>query len=143
MLEGRRVFSDVCVRTHVFVCMSARATISEVMVLLRHSGRRAFSDHPLLTATLLPPCHYGDTGCYTSANRCRVGAVKKLVSIKILCVVSCMLRRLTCVSLSLSLRLCYLLSIDGQAWQNSTLCIAVKRFSPPQKRKKCSMPRSS
>lgn len=96
------MFSDVCVRTHVFVCMSARATISEVMVLLRHSGRRAFSDHPLLTATLLPPCHYGDTGCYTSANRCRVGAVKKLVSIKILCVVSCMLRRLTCVSLSLS-----------------------------------------
>ncbi|CAB1450713.1 unnamed protein product [Pleuronectes platessa] len=28
------------------------------------------ADNPL-TAKLLPPCHYGDTGCYTSANHCR------------------------------------------------------------------------
>lgn len=26
------------------------------------------SDYPPLTTKLLPPCHYGDTGCYTSAN---------------------------------------------------------------------------
>lgn len=34
-------------------------------------------DHPLLRAKLLPPCHYGDTGCYTSANQCRVRDVQK------------------------------------------------------------------
>lgn len=36
------------------------------------------ADHLLRIAKLLPPCHYGDTGCYTSANQCGVEDVKKL-----------------------------------------------------------------
>lgn len=36
------------------------------------------ADHLLRIAKLLPPCHYGDTGCYTSANQFGVEDVKKL-----------------------------------------------------------------
>lgn len=79
----------MCICTHALGAVHAR--ISEVMVVLGlfflffcfvTVAAEHFSDHPLLM--LLSLCHYGDTGCYTSANqRGGKGALKAYASIKI------------------------------------------------------------
>lgn len=80
VMESR--FGDVCVYAHMCLRVwgCARSYFSGngcfgflfcfVTVAAEH-----FSDHPLLM--LLSLCHYGDTGCYTSANQRRGKGVLK------------------------------------------------------------------
>lgn len=70
-----------------------------------------FSDHPLLR--LLSLCHYGDTGCYTSANQCGgKGVLKAYASLKISCVVRCALKKLVSATLPVSVSAVYFVLAD-------------------------------